>query len=155
MSLTFRNILSSGFLEKLKLVDIPAEKKAISMTIGFYLGIFPIIGTTTILCLITILVFRINGTLVMTLNWMVYPLQIILVYPFLKMGRLLFYSDSHVLPDISVKQWYSVTSPEAFRHLFESAIGGIAIWAMISLISGYFLYKIFLKICIQIKNYSR
>lgn len=154
MSLTFRNISGSGFLEKLKLVDIPAERKAISMTIGFYLGIFPIIGTTTILCLITILVFRINGMLTMTLNWMVYPLQIILVYPFLKMGRLLFFNDSHVLPDISVKQWFSVASPEGLRHLFESAIGGIAIWAMISLISGYFLYKIFLKICIQIKNYS-
>ncbi|MBN1819231.1 MAG: DUF2062 domain-containing protein [Prolixibacteraceae bacterium] len=133
----------------LKLNTLSPEDKAISLTIGFYLGIFPIFGLTTTLCLLTILLFRLNPVLILAMNWLVTPLQLVLIYPFLKSGRMLLFDDKHILPDVSVKAWLSAENMEAICHLTESAIGGIVMWSILSVSSGYFLYLFFLKVSIR------
>jgi len=152
---TIRKFAGAGFLKNLGLYSISPEKDALSLTVGFYLGIFPVAGTTTLLCLAAIAVLRLNSILTITLNWLVYPLQIILIYPFLKAGRILFYHNKKVLPDVSLKQWLNAESWENFYHLGESVMGAIAVWASVSIITGFILYRLFLKITISVShNYN-
>jgi uncharacterized protein (DUF2062 family) len=69
---------------------ISPEKLALSLGLGITLGIFPILGTTSILCLIFALAFRLNVPAIMAANWAVYPLQIAFLAPFFVAGRHLF-----------------------------------------------------------------
>lgn len=53
---------------------------------GLGVGIFPVFGTTTILCAVLAGVFRLNQPVVQVANYLAYPLQISLFIPFLRMG---------------------------------------------------------------------
>ena len=64
------------------------EKLAISIALGVGLSCFPIFGTTTILCAIVALVFRLNLPAIQVGNYLALPLQLGLFIPFLRLGEL-------------------------------------------------------------------
>ncbi len=121
-------------------------KTALSLTVGFSLGIFPVPGTVTLLCILISFLFRLNLALLQGMNWLLTPLQVVLLYPFLKTGRLLFCSDSKVLPFVLPENLAEAVNAETFYHIAELLAGGIIIWGMVSLITGYFLFRLLLKI---------
>ena len=82
---------------------------------------------------------------------MVTPLQILFALPFLKAGRILFFNDNHILPDIAFKDYFSENGYDAICYLLESITGGIAVWGILSMGSGFFLYKIILRITKMIR----
>ncbi|MDP9162111.1 MAG: DUF2062 domain-containing protein, partial [Acidobacteriota bacterium] len=69
---------------------ITPEKIALSLAIGIVLGIFPALGLTTLLCAAAAVVFKLNLPSIQLVNWFVYPLQLILILPFMRAGALLF-----------------------------------------------------------------
>jgi uncharacterized protein (DUF2062 family) len=85
----FRRKLKAPVLVLLRKGMTP-ERIAFSLACGIVLGLFPIMGATTLLCLAAALVFRLNTTAAILANWAVYPLQIILIAPFFAAGARLF-----------------------------------------------------------------
>jgi len=75
---------------KLLKQGITPEKIALSFACGVVLGLFPVVGTTTVLCLVIGMVLRLNPVAIQIFNWFVYPLQLILLVPFFKFGAFLF-----------------------------------------------------------------
>jgi len=69
---------------------ITPEKIALSLAFGIMLGIFPVLGTTSLLCLIATLLFRLNLAAVQLVNILVYPLWFALLIPFVRVGERLF-----------------------------------------------------------------
>ena len=132
-------------LDDFSLMAGSPSRKAVSLTFGFYLGIFPLPGSSTLLCLLAIVFFRLNPFLVQGMNILFTPFQMILVYPFLKTGRLLFFNEKNVMPGISLTQWINAENYEAFLYLFETVMAGVFIWGIISGATGFFLYRILLK----------
>jgi uncharacterized protein (DUF2062 family) len=76
----FKLIPSSG---------LSTEKLAFSITIGIISGIFPVIGTTTILSLVLTLLFRQNLLVVQSVQWIMAFIQVLLIIPFMKFGAYL------------------------------------------------------------------
>ncbi|HPJ94670.1 MAG TPA: DUF2062 domain-containing protein [Deltaproteobacteria bacterium] len=72
---------------------ITPEKVSLSIAWGVVIGIFPVIGATTLLCTILALVLRLNLPVIQLANWLVYPLQLVLVAPFFVAGAYLFGSE--------------------------------------------------------------
>jgi uncharacterized protein (DUF2062 family) len=70
------------------------ERVAFSLACGVVLGLFPILGVTTLLCLAAALILRLNTTAAVLANWAVYPLQIVLIAPFFAAGARFFGSES-------------------------------------------------------------
>ena len=66
------------------------QKIALCIALGIVLGIFPIIGTSTLLCTVAALTLRLNLPIIQIVNYAVYPLQIVLLAPFLGVGNWLF-----------------------------------------------------------------
>ena len=66
------------------------KKIALCIALGVALGIFPVLGATTILCTIAALVLRLNLPAIQVVNYLVYPLQIFLLAPFYGAGSWLF-----------------------------------------------------------------
>lgn len=60
---------------------ITPEKIALSLAIGIVLGVFPVLGSTTLLCAAAAMVFRLNLPAIQLVNYIVYPLQLALFVP--------------------------------------------------------------------------
>ncbi|HEX3967187.1 MAG TPA: DUF2062 domain-containing protein [Edaphobacter sp.] len=68
------------------------EKLAWSIAAGLLIGINPIIGSTTVLCLALAFLFRLNVAASQIGNHIVYPLELILVIPFIHAASRLFHT---------------------------------------------------------------
>jgi uncharacterized protein (DUF2062 family) len=66
------------------------EKVAAAIAVGSILGVFPVLGSTTLLCTLAALGLGLNLPLIQLVNCVVYPLQLILLIPMLQGGQQLF-----------------------------------------------------------------
>jgi uncharacterized protein (DUF2062 family) len=123
-----------------------STRKSISFTVGFYLSLFPVVGTTTVLCLLVSSIFKLNHYIVQALNVLMSPVQLLMVYPFVKAGRLLFFKDKNVLPDLSLQNWLAADNWDNFFYLLESATAGIIAWGIFSISTGFVLHQLILKL---------
>jgi len=73
------------------------KKIALCIAMGTALGIFPVLGMTTLLCLLAAFVFRLNLPVIQMVNYVVYPLQIVLIAPFYAAGGWLFNQQEWIL----------------------------------------------------------
>lgn len=89
-SLFYRRI-TLPLLALLRMGTTP-EKLAWSLAIGVAAGINPLFGTTTILCFTLIFLFRLNTVAGQIANHSMYPIQIALIFPFIRAGEHLFHT---------------------------------------------------------------
>src|SRR5215469_1665363 len=66
---------------------VTPQKIALSIALGFSLGVIPILGTTTILCAIAAIRLKLNQPVIQLVNWLVYPLQLGLLLVFVRIGE--------------------------------------------------------------------
>ena len=63
------------------------ERLALSLALGLVLGLFPILGATTLLCLAAGFAFRLNHVALQLANHLAYPLQLPLIPVFVRLGE--------------------------------------------------------------------
>lgn len=85
----FRGRVWNPILDLLR-QGLSPEGLAWSLTVGLAFGLTPLIGTSTLLCIGAGLVFRLNQPAMQLANYLAYPLQILLLVPFIRMGERLF-----------------------------------------------------------------
>jgi uncharacterized protein (DUF2062 family) len=68
------------------------EKLAWSIAVGLLIGISPILGATTIFCLAAAFLFRLNIAASQLGNHVVYPFELILVIPFIRIASRVFHT---------------------------------------------------------------
>ncbi len=100
---------------------------------GFVLGIFPILGTTTTLCGIAGVALRLNHIALQAVNWLVYPLQILLIIPFLRLGNVLFGLDPFPLSLTEITALFEVDFWGSLRDLGGLAARGIVAWTLVAI----------------------
>jgi uncharacterized protein (DUF2062 family) len=69
------------------------KRLAWSISVGLLIGINPVLGTTTALCFGVAMIFRLNIAASQLANHIVYPLQLLLVVPFLQLGSHVFRTE--------------------------------------------------------------
>lgn len=116
------------------------EKLALACAIGVVLGTFPVLGITTVLCFAIAAVFRINIIVLQLVNYAVYPVQLLLILPFIKAGTYLF--NVNPLP-YSLDQLVTVFQTDFWKTLQEVGVAlglGVAVWAIVSIATFYGVY---------------
>ena len=126
----------SGFLTQ----GLSIQKLALSLALGFMFGIFPVLGTTTILCTLVAIIFKLNLPALQFANYLVYPLQILLLVPFYKLGNLLFDAQLSVDFDTLANILAENSPTEILTILFESTMYAIVAWTLISPLLFTLLY---------------
>jgi uncharacterized protein (DUF2062 family) len=112
---------------------ISPEKISLGMACGIVLGIFPVLGATTLLCGLAALIFRLNLPAVQLVNYMVYPLQIILLIPFFHIGDLLFQveplplSAQEIISLLRTDLWGTINS------FWGTTLRAVVAWLLFSL----------------------
>ena len=66
---------------------ITPQKIAFTIALGTVIAIFPIMGTTTTLCLLVGFWLRLNQPIIQLVNWVAWPLQIPGIYFFVRVGE--------------------------------------------------------------------
>jgi uncharacterized protein (DUF2062 family) len=127
---------------------VSPEKLSLSIAFGAVIGILPILGATTLICAAIAIILRLNLPAIQLFNYLVYPLQILLIIPFMTLGAYLFHVD---LPPLSVAE-LTVLFQENFwgtlSAFMETIIYAIIAWFLLCapLFAGiYFLFVSALK----------
>jgi len=133
-----------GFLKQ----GITPEKLALTIAIGALLGTIPMLGTTTILCTIAAFALGLNLAAIQLINGIVYPLQLILIIPFLRAGAWVFRSSdftftlSQLFGLIHTGVWHAITT------LWTATVHALAVWLLAAGLSSiilYFVFRVILK----------
>jgi uncharacterized protein (DUF2062 family) len=66
------------------------ERMAWSLALGLGAGVSPVVGSSTGLCILLALSFRLNQVVMQVANYLAYPLQLALLIPFIRLGEKLF-----------------------------------------------------------------
>ena len=68
---------------------VTPEKLALSLSLGTAIGLVPVLGISTALCALAAVVLKLNMPAVQLVNYLLTPLQLILIIPQLRFGELL------------------------------------------------------------------
>jgi uncharacterized protein (DUF2062 family) len=121
---------------------VTPRKLALAVTLGFLFGIFPIIGITTILCGVAALIFRLNMAAIQLVNYLVYPIQLVLIIPYLKMGSFIF-NVQYVLTFQSLTDLNSLRDIiDNLKELYLVIIGAILVWIVFALVIGFIIFRL-------------
>ena len=116
------------------------EKVAISLALGAAFGVFPIVGTSTLLCFAAALLLRLNHPAIQLANYMMYPFQLPLILVYVRVGEAL--ADSPPVPfDPRVLAVTLRADPAAFVARFGlTACHAVLGWAAVAplLIGGLY-----------------
>ena len=109
---------------------ITPEKIAMSVVFGVALGIFPVLGSTTLLCALAAAVFGLNLPAIQIVNYFVYPLQLLLIVPFMRLGARIFsgakvgWSLTQMLEMFRADHWH------ALKVLWVVAVQAVGAWSL-------------------------
>ncbi len=142
------------FLRK-KLVDpikqqltqgVSPRALALSCALGFSIGIFPIIGSTTLLCFIAGVLFKLNQPAIQAVNYLAYPVQIALVPVFVRVGERIFNAQPVPLYPTQLVEEFSRGPGPFLAKYGEAGLHGIAAWGLTApvLIAAVFFPLVFL-----------
>jgi uncharacterized protein (DUF2062 family) len=111
------------------------EKLAWSIATGFLIGINPILGSTTILCLALAFIFRLNVAASQLGNHIVYPLELILVIPFINVASRVFHTASMPLSASELLHTAREHPIELSRRLWLWEWHAFLLWAAIAVVA--------------------
>jgi uncharacterized protein (DUF2062 family) len=157
---TVKRPMKRGFFQR-KIVDpivkllrqgISPEKIALGMAVGVVIGVFPVIGSTTLLCTIAALILRLNLPAVQLVNYLVYPLQIALLIPFFQFGAWLFGVDPLPLSASQLISMFKTDFWDTIGQLWQTTLHAIAAWSLICLPTAAGLYYLLWPLVSMIKS---
>ena len=110
---------------------IAPEKIALSMSLGIVLGIFPVLGATPLLCAVAAVTFQLNLPAIQFVNWLIYPVQLFLLVPFMRMGEKLFGVAPMPLSLVQILAMLRADLPHAVSTLWLAEVRAMSAWLLV------------------------
>lgn len=121
---------------------ITPRKISLSMTLGIVVGIFPIIGLPAIICVIIAALCRLNHVIIQIFNWLVYPLQLILIIPFYRLGNIIFRDAPLTVTLDKILASYQSDFWGTMGYLADITLHAIVARGLAAIIAGPVIYGI-------------
>ena len=119
---------------------------ALSTTLGILLGLFPVLGVTTWAIPLIALRLRLNIALMLTLSYLFWPLQILLIIPFLRMGEWIWELPPFPLSIEKLQKAFEVSVLDAINDFWFANLTAIGGWAAAVVPIGVLLYFVLVKV---------
>jgi len=129
-----------------------SETLALSISIGIIGGAFPVLGLASYMCLLLTLTFRQNIIIVQVINWLVYPIQILLLIPFMKLGNAIFGGSDMTLTFHQVVVAFQSGILNGLKLIGIISLYGVIAWVVIAIPALFILYSLFLFLFRNIKK---
>jgi uncharacterized protein (DUF2062 family) len=137
----FRRRVLGPILDLLR-QGITPEKIALSIAFGIVLGVFPALGWTTLLCLVAAAWLRLNLPAMQLVNFLVYPVQLLLLVPFIRAGEMLFRSHPMGLSLPQIVSLIHAGMWHAIKFLWVATVHGIVVWMILAPLAIFLLYRV-------------
>lgn len=140
-----RRKLIQPFLDLLR-QGISPEKLALTIAFGFTLGVTPVLGSTTLLCTLAAVAFRLNLPAIQLVNGLMYPLQLALLIPFLRAGAWLFRDGKLTISMTQVAALIHANVWHAIAALWVATMHALVAWLLFACVGTSVLYVLFVVI---------
>ncbi|HVU22570.1 MAG TPA: DUF2062 domain-containing protein [Opitutus sp.] len=112
---------------------ITPEKIALTLAVGSALALFPIIGTTTLLCFLVGLALRLNQPIIQLINQAFWPVHVPAIFLCVKFGEWIFGVQQHAKFSIRYMNELLWNDPGQFLHRFGIIVGyALVAWAVLA-----------------------
>ena len=123
---------------------ITPQKISLTLALGMALGIFPILGATTLLCFLFGLWLKLNQPIIQVVNYLIYPLQLVLILVFVRIGEFMVRATpvSFSIPELFRK--FDESPANFFREFGLTGLHGIIAWLVIAPFFAALIYFLLL-----------
>lgn len=128
-------------LEQLKKGADP-DRLSLAATLGALIGIIPVLGISTGLGVIIGASLRLNHAVLQAINYLVYPLQLILFPVFLKLGGTLLGGEVMEFDLGLLREEFAKSIPEFLSKYGMIGAKALGVWAIVSLMIGFPLHLV-------------
>ncbi len=125
---------------------ISPQKIALTIALGIVLGITPALGTTVLLCTLAAVVLRLNLPAIQLVNGLVYPLQLILLIPFYRLGAWMFGADVSTISLNGVVTLIRSGVWQAVRTLWVVTLHALVAWLALGAVASAILYVVLVPV---------
>jgi hypothetical protein len=131
---------------------ISADRLAWTIALGIVFGVFPIMGSTTLVCLLMGYLFRLNQPVLHVFKTAVYPLHLALILVFIHLGERLFGVPplSFSIPELVGK--FKADPLQFARDFGMAALHGVVAWAVIAPVAAMLIKVSVLPMLIRLRN---
>ncbi|MBU6154469.1 MAG: DUF2062 domain-containing protein [Bdellovibrionales bacterium] len=112
------------------------ERLSLAATLGALIGIIPILGISTGIAVVVGAALRLNHVVLQAVNYLVYPLQLMLFPVFLKLGGVIFGGDSMEFDLTLLRQELSDSLPAFLSKYGMIGAKAVGVWAVLSIMIG-------------------
>jgi uncharacterized protein (DUF2062 family) len=141
-SSTVSSLQSDGFLYRRIALPILAllrrgaspRRLAWSIALGLLVGINPVLGSTTVLCLGLAMLLRLNVAVSQLVNHIIYPFQLLLLLPFLQLGSDLFHAEPLPFSARTLIEMGRKDPLEFVRKIWRWELHAFLIWIVLAVV---------------------
>ncbi len=137
----FRRRVIVPILELLR-QGVTPEKLALSLAIGMAIGCAPILGVTTILAFGICWATGLNPVAMQLTNYLMYPVQIVLLIPFIHAGEMLFRARHLRITSAQIQQMFHSNIAFAMHLLWTAIWHARVVWLFVAPIAVGIIYLI-------------
>ena len=131
------------------------EKLSFTIALGITLGVIPVLGSTALLCTLAAIAFRLNLAAIQIVNWLVYPLQLILLIPFYRIGGWIFRTPPSELSAVHILSLIRTNVLHAIATLWTITIHAVVAWLVLGSIATGLLYLLLVPVLCGMRNQLR
>ncbi|MBU6421483.1 MAG: DUF2062 domain-containing protein [Gammaproteobacteria bacterium] len=118
------------------------HKIALTLALGVLLGAIPVLGTTTVLCALAAVVFRLNLPLIEAVQFLAYPLQLLLLIPFMQAGQWIFRQPPLPFTRVELLALLHSGWRHAIEQLWLYSLHGMVAWVLLGGAGAVLIYLI-------------
>jgi uncharacterized protein (DUF2062 family) len=121
---------------------ITPEKMALSIVLGLTLGVTPVLGSTSLLCLLAAVLLRLNLPAIQLVNYFVYPLQFALLVPFMRAGEWIFGTQPVRLSPAQILDLIRTDTWTAIATLWTATVHALVAWFALGSLASLAIYAL-------------
>ena len=106
------------------------EAVSAAVVVSFAIAIVPFIGVTTLLCLLAGRLFRLNHVVMQIINHTAFPLQVLLIVPFVRLGETLSGARHFALTPEAIIGEFNRSVPDFLEKFWLAGLHGLIGWAV-------------------------
>jgi uncharacterized protein (DUF2062 family) len=145
----FTDRILKPILDQLKKGADP-DRLSLAATMGALIGVIPVLGISTGLGVAVGAILRLNHVVLQAINYLVYPLQLLLFPVFLKLGGVILGGEVMEFDLVVLKEELTKSIPDFLSKYGMIGLKAVVIWSAFSVVIGiplhFLLKKIFRKI---------
>jgi uncharacterized protein (DUF2062 family) len=134
---------------------ITPEKVSLTIALGVTLAMFPIMGSTTLICGLVAFALKLNQPIIQLVNWLMYPVQLSLILVYVRIGEWITRAQrvSFSIPELLKK--FKESPSKFFQEFGMTGLHGIIGWFVVAPFVMAALYFALLPVTRKLANLNQ